>query len=131
MNSLEDEQQNGGSGYGCLLTNGLYWFSYSVSWPITAHQIISGLLYRTVMGLTLSFLIALLKDFFGCEDPIQGCRKSSVNSHLYDNLNNFLTRQANIESAVDMDLQLWRCRTQGCKRRDSSDLVYYRHLIRT
>src|ERR1039457_7444482 len=58
-----------------------------------------------------------LKDIFRHKQTIQGCRESSVDGHLNDDLQNFLLGRSHIQGAMDMDLEL-RCGI--AHRRESS-----------
>jgi hypothetical protein len=62
-------------------------------------------------------------DFLGGLHPVQRCWKSGIHAHLDDNFLDLALRKTDIESGLDVDLQLGLCRAhrrKGCDRRDLS-----------
>ena len=48
------------------------------------------------------------KHLFGGGQPVERSGKAGIHRHLHDGLDDFITRAAHIERALDMHLELWR-----------------------
>jgi hypothetical protein len=53
-------------------------------------------------------LEALRKNFFCCEQSIQGSGKASIDRHVHQHFDDFFTGQPNIQPRLNMDLELRR-----------------------
>jgi hypothetical protein len=58
-------------------------------------------------GLLVGFHLSPSEHLLGREQPVHGCRKTSIHSHLYQDLDNFLAGQADVQARLRMHLHLW------------------------
>ena len=75
----------------------------------------------------LNRLLATLlrKNLLGRCQPIEGGRKTGINGHLHDGLHNLRARDAHIEGALDMHLELGRGVAQRGERGDDRDFTAF------
>ena len=63
------------------------------------------------------------EHLFGREQPIERGRKTGVNGYLHDDFNDLVARQADVQTRLDVDFQLWSSVSERCQCRDGGDFT--------